>query len=120
MHHGDTDQPQNCELRLLNTKLKAVGFLKGKYMGISVMYHIYADRRLGVGRLAVRKIPCACINCEAKLALPWVEGVPAQNQPKFSTVMNCLRSDILEGFNEWHICTFEKDKTGEGENTRYL
>ena len=47
--------------------MKATGFRtagKGElYTGMRAHYHIHADPDLGVGKVAVQRIPCGCNTC---------------------------------------------------------
>ena len=46
------------------------GFDTGPRNGLSAMYNICADLELGVGKIAVCRIPCACNGCLSQLKLP--------------------------------------------------
>ena len=52
-------------------KKKVVGLDNGKYMGISSMYNFRCDPDLGIGKVACRRITCACLPCLEILKLPW-------------------------------------------------
>ena len=52
-------------------KKKVVGLDNGKYMGISSMYNFRCDPDLGIGKVACRRIICACLPCLEILKLPW-------------------------------------------------
>ena len=47
----------------------------------SYHYHVYVCPELGVGRVAMRRIPCACVACDNMIRCPWVVGTIAKEQP---------------------------------------
>ena len=55
---------------MVGIKKKYVGFRKGK-KGISSMYNIRCDPELGVGKVSIRRISCACSFCIEQLDLLW-------------------------------------------------
>ena len=50
---------------------ESIGFRKVNRNGISSMYNMRCDPKLGVGKVAVRRIPCACSFCIEQLDLLW-------------------------------------------------
>ena len=56
---------------MVGIKKDYIGFRKGNRNGTSVMYNIRCDPDLGVGKAAVRRIPCACLFCIEQLNLSW-------------------------------------------------
>ena len=46
----------------------------GKLMGISAMYNFREDPELGIGKIAMRKIPFTCDGCLEQLNLVWETG----------------------------------------------
>ena len=75
----------------------------------SFRYHVYCCPELGTGRVALRRIPCACVACDNTIRLPWVLSVPNQEQPRFQTVSDCQYRKILGVRNEWDIILLEVD-----------
>eukprot|EP00966_Prymnesium_polylepis_P017924 413578-Prymnesium_polylepis.1 len=53
------------------TSRVAVGFEAGEHNGMLAHYNFRVSKELGVGRAAVRRIPCACPACLAQLEKPW-------------------------------------------------
>ena len=47
--------------------MKSIGFSdqnkKEKYNGLMACYHLHFDKDLGIGKAAVRRIPCNCDAC---------------------------------------------------------
>ena len=39
---------------------KTIGMKNGKMMGISAIYNFRSDPDMGIGKIAIRRIPCAC------------------------------------------------------------
>ena len=46
----------------------------GKLMGISAMYNFRVDPDLGIGKIDIRRIPCACDGCLEQLTSVWEKG----------------------------------------------
>ena len=68
MHHGNTDEPANSALPILNPRFVCKGFPAKKKEnptgdGLKWSYGMHADYHLGIGSIAVRKIPCQCKPC---------------------------------------------------------
>jgi hypothetical protein len=74
-------------------------------------YHVYCCPELGTGRVALRRIPCACVACDNTIRLPWVVRVPPEDQPRFKTVTDCVYRKILGVRNEWDVIRLEVDHT---------
>lgn len=72
------------------------GFNAGTRNGLAAMYNIRADHELGVGMIAVRRIPCACGGCLGRLQLPI-------NQRYTGLCSECKYYQIFLGTNNWHI-----------------
>ena len=101
------------------TSRVAVGFEKGEHNGMLAHYNFRVSKELGMGRAAVRRIPCACDACLDQLEKPWVPGVDAEKQPMFASSTNCFywpifkKADGEPGWNDWEIVTLEKKKGSE-------
>ena len=72
-------------------------------------HHVYCCPELGTGRVALRRIPCACVPCDSTIRLPWIVGVAAPEQPRFATVDACRYQKILGVRNEWDVVLLEVD-----------
>ena len=93
-------------------KYKTVDFTKeAKQAGgtSNKRYHVYCCPELGTGRVALRRIPCACVPCDTTIRLPWLVGVTAPKQPRFATVEECRYRKILGIRNEWNVVRLEVD-----------
>ena len=64
---------------------------------LKFMYNFRADPKLGLGRIAIRRIPCACAACRLQLVLPWVDNKPAEEQPQFKMNAACFFWEIFWG-----------------------
>ena len=121
MHHGNTDKTANCNLPMLNTQFQAVGFDKGTQNGIGAHHHFIGDWRLGVGRVAARRIPCYCVACRQQLRQPWVDTIDDPlEQPRFQTPEECLKKDIMGIFNDWKTLSFKAKSGVEKEETEQV
>ncbi|OEU12086.1 hypothetical protein FRACYDRAFT_244336 [Fragilariopsis cylindrus CCMP1102] len=72
-------------------------------------YHVYCCPELGAGRVALRRIPCACVACDSTIRLPWIVGIPSSEQQRFSTVADCRYHKILGARNEWDVVKLAVD-----------
>jgi hypothetical protein len=64
-------------------KYRTVGFTKeAKQSGGTAnrRYHVYCCPELGTGLVAMRSIPYACVACDNTIRLPWIVGVPPEEQ----------------------------------------
>jgi hypothetical protein len=97
-----------------DVKYKHIGFAAEKLTtGVLMMecYNIRADPDLGLGVVALRRIPCACQGCLLQLSQPWKVGVPPSEQPRYAEGNHkCERWHIFHGLNDWHILPIHKKK----------
>ena len=80
------------------------------------MYNCTVDPDLGIGRAAVRRIPCACGSCWTQLELPWSPGVDAKLQPRYASSTECEFWPIFEGLNDWHVVKCDLPKKDNNED----
>jgi hypothetical protein len=93
-------------VRFGSVKMKAAGFRSSRgetRNGISAMYNFRADPDLGMHKIAVRRIPCACIPCVEQLQRQWLPGESAEEQPRYSRNSRCILFQIFDGLNDWQI-----------------
>ena len=108
--HYHVQDPDNVEFA--NWKFKPVDLPEG--IGVMQCYNIRADPDLGLGKIALRRIPCACRGCRDQLAKPWQPNVAQSEQPRYKTG-NCDLAPIFAGgLNDWHI-TDVRQVTGEDD-----
>jgi hypothetical protein len=55
---------------------------KGKFNGLRAHYNIRMDPDLGIGRAALRLVPCGCASCMELMVRPWVPLVDRMKQPQ--------------------------------------
>lgn len=89
------------EATFSNLKMLVKGLKKGTKNGLLSMYNIRADPSLGLGKVAVRRIPCACDNCIYQLKKPLSE--------RYSNSSNCHWYPIYEGLNDWQIVSIHSE-----------
>ena len=65
-------------------------------------YNIREDTLLGIGYVAVRRIPCSCSECLSNLASPWNRSQDKYNKDlyKFEN-LNCVYWTVLGSDNNW-------------------
>jgi hypothetical protein len=68
-------------------------------------YNIRADWELGLGCVAMRRIPCACESCLEQLKQPWdTKLTKRDNQPRYAKGnRECALWPIFQGLNDWHL-----------------
>jgi hypothetical protein len=99
-HVHDEDSTEH-----VNLSMKCKPFLKGKETGngLKSMYNLRADPDLGLGRVAVRRIPCACEACRHQFNQEWDPNVEASLQRRYASSVTCILWEIFEGLNDWNI-----------------
>jgi hypothetical protein len=106
-------QPE--DVRFKSIKMRAEGLKKGSCNGVGTMYNVRTDPDLGLGRAAVRHIPCACTSCIVQLYKPWENNVEPEEQPRYKGSEKCKFWPIFEGANDWTIVTAEPTKSSDYE-----
>jgi hypothetical protein len=94
---------QTQDVRLGNLKMTAVGLPKGTHSGLLARYNIRTDPDLGVGRAALRRIPCSCLACRNQLSKPWKPNVDAIEQDRYRQEKECTLWNVFLGLNDWLI-----------------
>lgn len=90
--------------------------LDGKNNGLRARYNIRTDPDLGLGRAALRRVPCACQSCIDQMQLPWEIGTSPENQARFRPNQTCKLYPIFEGLNDWVIVNLVKtNKTDDDQ-----
>jgi hypothetical protein len=84
-------------------KKVAKGFEKGPHNGIMGHYNLCADPKLGVGTIAVRRVPCLCVPCRAQLNKKWDPKLPPKEQPRYAASTDCELHEIFQDLNNWKI-----------------
>ena len=87
----------------------------GKH-GVMTHYHFRVDPKLGEGKCAIRRIPCACAACIEQMQKHWDPKIKdPSEQPRYSPVQQCTYSSILGAYNDWVIMDFKNKATPEEE-----
>ena len=47
------------------------------------------DPKLGMGKCAIRRIPCVFVACTSMLEKPWISGIPSEKQERYKPVTKC-------------------------------
>jgi hypothetical protein len=97
------------DIEFADLEMSFVTWTKERNSSIGAMYNLRADPELGVGRIAVRKIPCACDECQIQAKLPWEPSVDnPQVQQRYRQNEKCSLWTIFEGINDWVIVDCSK------------
>jgi hypothetical protein len=94
---------QRQDVWLGNLKMTVVGLPKGTHCSLLVRYNLRTDPNLGVGRAAVRRIPCSCHACRNQMSLPWKPSVDAKEQDRYRQMKECRLWNVFLGLNDWWI-----------------
>jgi hypothetical protein len=79
-------------------------------------YHYYTNKELGVGKAALRQVPCNCNACDETIRLPWESGKIAADQPRFAMVGDCFLESVLGDSNIWFIVDIHQSEKGDHED----
>ena len=96
------------EVKFEELDMNTIKFTNGKcktHSGIMSRYNIRCDANLGVGRAAIRRIPCSCDSCLQALQAPWIPGTEAEQQPRYKENRSCDLWPVFLGENNWEIVT---------------
>ena len=87
------------EVRFKNLKMKTIQFKKepGTKNGLMTRYNFRTDPNLGVGKVAIRRIPCPCASCNEQLRKAWKTNVPAKEQERYAVNESCENWPIFRG-----------------------
>ena len=88
-------------------------------MGISAMYNFRADPDLGLGKMAVRRIPCVCDGCPDQLNSVQKEETINKEEIRYKTNLKCKLNDIFEGLNKWRVTNLTTNKNDEVDDRRF-
>jgi hypothetical protein len=94
------------EVRFKELKMKTMIFKKEKGAnknGVMTRYNFRTDPNLGIGKAAIRRIPCPCTSCNDQLSKAWKNNVPAKEQERYAENRGCDKWPIFEGLNNWEI-----------------
>jgi hypothetical protein len=91
------------DVRLSNLKMSAVGLPKGTHSGILARYNLRTDPELGVGRAALRRIPCSCLACRNQLSKAWKPKIEPIEQERYRQNQECRLWNVFLGANDWFI-----------------
>ena len=73
-------------VRFEELNMDTIKFNNGKcktHSGIMSRYNIRCDPDLGVGRAAIRRIPCCCDSCMESFQSTWIPGTEVEEQPRY-------------------------------------
>jgi hypothetical protein len=91
-------------VRLGQLKMTTRGLPKGvAHSGLLARYNIRTDPDLGVGRAALRRIPCSCEACRVQLGEPWAPKTLVEEQRRYKANVECRYWPIFKGLNDWLI-----------------
>ena len=76
--------------------------------GFMNLYHVYSCYELGVGRVATRRIPCHCENCQLQITKAWIPRTEPKDQPRFKLVDNCKYINYFGDKNRWYFVDLQQ------------
>ena len=97
---------RKIDQKMNESKYNTISFDKNEGVTFNDMYHFCCCRKLGVGVVACRRVPCYCVSCNEMLQKEWKDGgVANEDQPRFQHVENCYFNLILGYENRWYFKT---------------
>ena len=72
-------------------------------------YHIYCCLELGLGKVALRKIPCKCIACNNQMKEKWIHKKPAEEQTLLQCAMDCKYYKVLVDSKNGRLLSWNKE-----------
>jgi hypothetical protein len=88
---------------------------KHTHDGLPAMYNLPADLDIGLIRIALRRIPCACSKCIEQTNKPWALNVKQELQPRYSQNSEREMWPIFHGLNDWRIVQVKPATKGDHE-----
>ena len=79
--------------------------------GLGKHYHLRFDTKLGMGKFAICRIPCACVACTSILEKPWISGISSDKQERYKPATKCTYWTVLGAFNNWNIIELSSKST---------
>ena len=79
--------------------------------GLGKHYHLRFDPKLGMGKCAIFRIPCACVACTSILDKSCISGIPPDKQDRYKPITKCTYWPVLGAFNTWNIIEFSSKST---------
>jgi hypothetical protein len=92
---------------------------RGTCKGISSMYNIQSNPDLGLGRVAVGRVPCSCDTCTTQLQQPWIPGVDANNQPRYASSVDGSLCEIFDGLNDWKLAILQPTTANNNDDLEH-
>ena len=80
---------------------KVIGMKSGKLMGVSAVYNFRSDPDMGIGKITIKRISCACDGCLEQLYSVWKTGTVDKEQGRYKTSNKCEMKTIFDGLNDW-------------------
>mgnify|MGYP001328175388 CR=1 FL=1 len=71
-------------------------------------YHMYCCPELGLGKIALRKIPCKCVACNNQMKKKWIHNIHDKQQPRLQVAEECKYTNVLGDSNKWLIVELEQ------------
>ena len=79
--------------------------------GLSKHYHLRFDPKLGMGICEILCIPCACFACTSMLYIPWVSGIPPDEQERYKPITKCTYWTVLGSFKNLNVILLSQNST---------
>jgi hypothetical protein len=99
--------------------MKLTGFPASKMTRsrLRSMYNIRANLNLGMGKIALRRIPCTCHACAEQIRAPWLVNTKLRDQPRYQSSVNCHWWPSFDGLNDWTVASLVPGKKGKDNDS---
>eukprot|EP00534_Pseudo-nitzschia_fraudulenta_P001320 CAMPEP_0201118978 /NCGR_PEP_ID=MMETSP0850-20130426/3169_1 /ASSEMBLY_ACC=CAM_ASM_000622 /TAXON_ID=183588 /ORGANISM="Pseudo-nitzschia fraudulenta, Strain WWA7" /LENGTH=130 /DNA_ID=CAMNT_0047384501 /DNA_START=336 /DNA_END=725 /DNA_ORIENTATION=+ len=74
---------------------------------------MYCCPELGLGKIALRKIPCKCVACNNQMKKKWLHNKTLKEQPRLQLAKDCKYSKGLGDANNWLIVEMKMKDQGD-------
>ena len=78
---------------------------------------MYCCPQLGLGKIALRKIPCKCVACNNQIKKKWIDATKPKDQPRLQLAKDCKYLKVLGDSNKWLIVEL---KERDPNNSNYF
>ena len=92
-------------------------------MGVSAIYNFRSDSDMGIEKIVIRSIPCACNGYLEQLDSVWKTGTIDKKQGRYKTSDRCEMKAIFDGLNNCQVVkleTIKNDDIDEGDPAKEI
>ena len=84
-----------------------------KLMGISAMHNFRVDSDMGIGKIAIRRLPCACDGRLKQFNSVWETRIIDKEEKRYITSDRCELNNFFESLNDRRVFNLETSMNNE-------